>query len=70
MPEVSPKGYAEVVRTDRKGCAGRGNCMCQASEERKNVCLWGGPAARRLVWLDSGELDWRGATAPGSWAWS
>lgn len=55
MPELNPKGHAEVIKTDRKGCADRGNYLCKVSEEREKVCLLDGPTARRLVWLKSRE---------------
>lgn len=61
MPELSPKGHSEVVKADRKGRAGRGNCLCKGLEERKNVCFPCGPTARRLMWLDIREQGWRGA---------
>lgn len=55
MPELSPKRHSEVMKADRKGCAGRGNCLCKGLEERKNVCLQGGPTAKRLMWLNIRE---------------
>lgn len=60
MPELSARGQAEVNKANRKGCAGRRNCMCKGSEERKSVCLLDGLTARRLMQLDIREHGWRG----------